>query len=47
VLGIKIFLDVEALDDLHLLDDLVKGSAAVLLFLTKGCLQRYLQLLNV
>jgi hypothetical protein len=39
--GINVFLDVECLDDLHCLDDLVRSSAAVLVFLTEGCLRRH------
>jgi hypothetical protein len=34
--SIKIFLDVESLDDLHALDKLITGSKAVLIFLTTG-----------
>jgi hypothetical protein len=45
--GVKIFLDVEALDDLHVLEDLVKSSAALLMFLTKGCLQRHFVRLEI
>jgi hypothetical protein len=45
--SIKIFLDVESLDDLHALDTLVIGSKAVLIFLTTGCLQRYFVRLEV
>jgi hypothetical protein len=45
--SVKIFLDVECLDDLHVLDDLVKGSAAVLLFLTKDCLRRHFVRLEI
>jgi hypothetical protein len=39
--GVKVFLDVECLDDLHTLDDLIRSSAAVLVFLTEGCLRRH------
>ena len=45
--SIKIFLDVESLDDLHALDKLIIGSKAVLIFLTTGCLQRYFVRLEV
>jgi hypothetical protein len=45
--GVKIFLDVEALDDLHVLGDLVTGSRNVLLFLTKGCLRRHFVRLEI
>jgi hypothetical protein len=44
---IKIFLDVEALDDLHELDELVRGSRTVLVFLTQGCLRRHFVRLEV
>jgi hypothetical protein len=45
--SIKIFLDVESLDDLHALDQLIIGSKAVLIFLTTGCLRRYFVRLEV
>jgi len=45
--SIRIFLDVESLDDLHALDDLVKSSRAVLIFLTTGCLRRFFVRLEV
>ena len=45
--SVNIFLDVECLDDLHVLDELVQASAAVLLFLTKGCLQRHFVRLEI
>ena len=45
--SIKIFLDVESLDDLHALDKLIIGSKAVLIFLTTGCLQRYFVRLEI
>jgi hypothetical protein len=38
---IQIFLDVEALSDLHALDELIAKSRKVLIFLTQGCLQRH------
>jgi hypothetical protein len=44
---INIFLDVEALDDLHMLTDLVANLRNVLVFLTQGCLQRHFVRLEV
>lgn len=38
---VKIFLDVEALDDTHKLGELVARSQKLLLFLTTGCLRRF------
>jgi hypothetical protein len=45
--SVNIFLDVESLDDLHVLGELVQVSAAVLLFLTKGCLRRHFVRLEI
>jgi hypothetical protein len=44
---IKIFLDVESLDDIHALDELVSSSKNILIFLTAGCLRRYFVRLEV
>jgi hypothetical protein len=45
--NIKIFVDKEALDDLYELDELVRGSRTVLVFLTQGCLRRHFVRLEV
>jgi hypothetical protein len=45
--SVRIFLDVECLDDLHALDELVCGCKCVLIFLTTGCLRRYFVRLEI